>query len=77
MSGAQTRVDVMAGCQRVASWPLPDGERDLTLVDALARLQLSACRNGWSIRIEYADDELTGLLELVGLADVLALEPRR
>ena len=50
---------------------------DLALVDALARLQLDARRRGGRLRLRNATDELRGLLELVGLADVLAVEPRR
>lgn len=44
---------------------------DLSLVDALARMQLAAGRMGWSIRLVDVDEELAGFLELVGLADVL------
>jgi hypothetical protein len=50
---------------------------DLALVDAFVRLQLSARRHGWVMRIVDVSGELRGLLELVGLADVLALEARR
>jgi hypothetical protein len=49
---------------------------DLAIVDALARLQLGARRRGTRLRLRNVSDELRGLLELVGLADVLALEPR-
>jgi hypothetical protein len=72
-----TRVEVMAGCHCLASWPLPDGPCDMSLVDALAHLQLSAHRNGWTIRLLDVSEDLNELLELVGLADVLSLEPRR
>jgi hypothetical protein len=47
---------------------------DLALVDALARLQLMARRRGCSIRV-HTCDELRELLLLVGLAEVLGLEP--
>jgi hypothetical protein len=50
---------------------------DLALVDSLARLQLGARRRGGRLRLRNVNPELRGLLELVGLADVLALEPRR
>ncbi len=50
---------------------------DLALVDSLARLQLDARRRGGRLRLHNVTDELRGLLELVGLADVLAVEPRR
>jgi hypothetical protein len=55
-----------------------DAQRpDLALVDWLARLQLDARRRGGRLRLRNVTDELRGLLELVGLADVLAVEPRR
>lgn len=50
---------------------------DLSLVDALARLQLTARRRGRPMRLRDVSEELRALLELVGLADVLALEARR
>jgi hypothetical protein len=50
---------------------------DLALVDALARLQLAARRRGLRLRLRGASEELRALLELVGLADVLALEAPR
>jgi predicted methyltransferase MtxX (methanogen marker protein 4) len=50
---------------------------DLALVDSLARLHLDARRRGGRLRLRNVTDELRGLLELVGLADVLAIEPRR
>jgi hypothetical protein len=49
---------------------------DLDLVDALARLQLLARRRGWSIHLRPCD-ELRELVQFVGLADVLSVEPRR
>jgi hypothetical protein len=50
---------------------------DLALVDELARLALAARRRGWVIGLRGVPLELRALLELVGLAEVLALEPRR
>jgi hypothetical protein len=50
---------------------------DLALVDALARLQLNAGRCGWRLGLRGASVDLRALLELVGLADVLALEAGR
>jgi hypothetical protein len=49
---------------------------DLVLIDALARLQLFACRMGCSIELRDVCDELRDLVALVGL-DELLLEPRR
>jgi hypothetical protein len=50
---------------------------DLTFVDALVRLQLTARRRGWLIQIRDVSEELRALLDFVGLAEVLPLEPRR
>lgn len=50
---------------------------DLTLVDAVLRLQLAARRRGWSMRVRGVPDELRALLEFAGLAGVLAFEPGR
>jgi len=49
---------------------------DLAGVDALARIALAARRCGYGIRLRDVSHELRGLLEFVGLADLLALEPR-
>jgi hypothetical protein len=46
-------------------------------VDALARLQLGARRCGVEIRLRDASTELQELIELVGLSDVLRVEPGR
>src|SRR4051812_50058989 len=48
---------------------------DLALVDALARVQLAAVRRGRRVRCRDVGPELGGLLELVGLAGVLAGGP--
>jgi hypothetical protein len=45
-------------------------------VEALARLQLTARRRGRRIRLQRASPELEGLLEFVGLADVVPVRPR-
>ncbi len=50
---------------------------DLALVESLARMQLRARRRGERVRLRNVSDELRGLLELVGLTDVLAVEARR
>ena len=44
---------------------------DLELVDALARLQLTARRLGCSIRLHEPSKQLYELLDLVGVSDVL------
>jgi STAS domain len=50
---------------------------DLALVAVLARLNMEARRNGWSLRVLDAPPALRGLVELCGLSGVLALEARR
>lgn len=50
---------------------------DLALVESLARMQLRARRRGERVRLRNVPDELRGLLELVGLTDVLAVEAKR
>jgi hypothetical protein len=45
---------------------------DAVTVDALARLQLVARRNGWVVRLCNASAELLELVALMGLDDVLA-----
>ena len=49
---------------------------DVTTVDALARLQLTAQRRGRELRLEGATRELAELLAFLGLDDVLPVEPR-
>lgn len=44
---------------------------DAVTVDALARLQLAARRNGCQVRLRRASDELTELVAFMGLRDVL------
>jgi anti-anti-sigma regulatory factor len=50
---------------------------DVAAVDALARLELAARQGGFELRLVHASDELTCLIELTGLADVLRVEPGR
>ncbi len=50
---------------------------DLEVVDALARLQLAACRSGYRITVERAPADLVELIELAGLAETLGVEPLR
>jgi hypothetical protein len=44
---------------------------DLSVVEALARLQLAALRCGFRLQLHGADGGLVELLDLVGLGDVL------
>jgi len=50
---------------------------DLAVVEALARVQLSARRRGARIRLSNVSDQLRGLLELTGLGDALSVEAQR
>jgi hypothetical protein len=45
---------------------------DAVSVDALARLQLAACRTGCRVRLVEASRELRELVAFLGLRDVLA-----
>lgn len=47
---------------------------DAVAVDALARLALAARRSRCEVRLRGASSELLGLVELVGLSDVLPSE---
>ncbi len=56
---------------------------NVTTIDALARLQLTARRNGCALTLQHASGQLLDLLRLAGLSDVVpigspsALEPGR
>ena len=52
-------------------------DADLSTVDVLARLQLLARRAGQEVRLQNASPELWALLSLVGLDEVLRVDPRR
>jgi hypothetical protein len=71
-----TVVMVAAGGAEQIVGRIEAGRADLALVDALVRFQLVARRAGARLRLRDASEQLRGLLELVGLAGVLALEPR-
>ena len=65
---------LLRGDVEVASWPLLcEGRPDLGTVDELARLQLAAKRIGCTIWLRHACEELSALLELAGLGDVIAV----
>ena len=46
-------------------------QADAVTVDALARLQLAACRHGCRVRLHGASSELRELVAFMGLRDVL------
>jgi hypothetical protein len=50
---------------------------DFAMLDALARLQLTAKRLDCDLRISIASDGLLELIELAGLSEALRVEPRR
>jgi hypothetical protein len=50
---------------------------DVALVDALMRIRLIARRYGRRVCLREIPDDLRDLLELVGLLDVLRVEPAR
>ena len=81
--GSRTIVVIVDGGVEVATCrvhgPAPP---DLSVVEVVARLQLAARRRGWSIRLHDPCPQLCDLLDLVGLAGLLAvagsaLEARR
>jgi ABC-type transporter Mla MlaB component len=49
-------------------------DADAVAVDALARLALAAGRSCCEVRLRGASPELLGLVELIGLSDVLRCE---
>ena len=51
------------------------GQPDIGIVDALARMQLVARRNGGEVRLRCASGQLLDLIRFVGLAKVLPLHP--
>jgi hypothetical protein len=56
----------------VVHWPVTAASSgDLAVVDALARLQLAARRFGCALRLRGGEDDLLGLIDLVGLRTVL------
>jgi ABC-type transporter Mla MlaB component len=54
----------------IAVCDVADIEADAVTIEALARLQLAARRHRCWVVLRHASDELTELIELMGLADV-------
>jgi hypothetical protein len=70
-------VVLAVGGTEVASWPLAGSARpDLAVIDALARLALTARRLGGAIGLRDAGPELLGLIQFVGLDDLIADAPQ-
>ena len=88
IEGRIARGDVSFLCERVGALLQKDGadlivcdvraleHPDIDTVDALARLQLAARREGSCIRLLHACPELKGLLVLTGLCEVLPSLPQ-
>ena len=77
---ARAEVVLLHDGAEVASWPLvcEDGNVDLRVVNALARLQLNARRRGCTVWLRDACPNLVELVDLVGLAGVLQVgQPAR
>jgi len=65
-------VVLAVGGTQVGSWPLAGSSHpDLEVVDTLARLALTARRLGAAVHVVNAGPELLGLIEFVGLDEVL------
>ena len=85
--GPITRADLPGLCDRVCALLLGSGqvvvcdvaggEPDAVTVDALARLQLGACRHGCRVVLRNASDPLLELVELMGLTHVLPCSDER
>jgi len=87
IAGRIARADIPALCDHVRGLLEGSGadvlrcdvgglvEPDAVAVDALARLQLTARRCGRELRLLHPCDALRRLLALVGLGDVLPLDP--
>jgi hypothetical protein len=80
-ANARAEVVLLRDGAELACWPLvcEDGRVDLRAVNALARLQLRAKRQGCTVWLRHACPQLVELLELVGLDAVLQLsrQPER
>jgi len=50
-------------------------DADAVTLDALARLQLTACRCGFELRLHGSSPELRELIAFAGLEDALPEEP--
>jgi ABC-type transporter Mla MlaB component len=82
IGGPITREDLPGLCDRVcelltktrvgvAFCDVSGVDTDAVTVDALARLQLAARRNGCQVRLRNASDDLLALVAFMGLRDVL------
>ena len=65
-------VEVIAGERLLTTCTFEASAADLTVVDALAHLVLTARRAGWELRLVDPDPALVSLLLFVGLGELLA-----
>jgi hypothetical protein len=73
----EATVAIRHGDTELTSWPLAGSEcPDLTVVDELARLVLTARRAGYTIVLHDPSPTLLGLLDLCGLGPTLRVEMR-
>jgi hypothetical protein len=68
-------VVVLAGDAEIATWPILVERCGLAVVDDLARLALAVQRAGASIELRGTNTELSELIELAGLIELLGLPP--
>jgi hypothetical protein len=73
---ARAEVVLLRDGEELGSWPLVcGGPPDLAVVDQLARLQLAARRHGCTLWLRQACPQLTALLVLAGLSEVVPAGP--
>jgi hypothetical protein len=68
------RIVVAGTCRRIEC-TIEGSGHDLAIVDLLARLWLIARRQRCTMQIRHRDEELVGLMGLVGIASVLPVGP--
>jgi hypothetical protein len=72
--GAASLVVLLADGEELTLASLGPGVRvDLLTVDALLRLRLVVSRLGWALQLREVDEDLRGLLDLLGLSGCLGL----
>jgi hypothetical protein len=74
----EATVAIRHGDTELTSWPLAGSAGpDLTVVDELARLVLTARRAGYTVVLRDPNATLLGLLDLCGLSPTLRVEMSR
>jgi hypothetical protein len=80
VGAGRAMTDIMpmtSGLARGPRFVAPPPAIDLAFVDALMRRQLEARRRGRCVRLRNVPDDLRDLLELLGFAEVLLIDPGR